>query len=66
MAVVIEIPLPGGAGICLNMPDWIVVLIFIMIFRVWGWPMVVRRWPMVVRRWPLAFTWPWHEDDFAF
>ncbi|CCT71622.1 uncharacterized protein FFB20_03442 [Fusarium fujikuroi] len=50
MAVVIEIPLPGGAGICLNMPDWIVVLIFIMIFRVWGWPMVVRRWPLAFTR----------------
>ncbi|KAF5249596.1 hypothetical protein FANTH_5103 [Fusarium anthophilum] len=59
MVIVIDIPLPGGRGIRFNIQEWIVVLIFILIFRAWGWPMVVRRWP-------LAFAWPWREDDYVF
>ncbi|KAF5613536.1 uncharacterized protein FSUBG_745 [Fusarium subglutinans] len=59
MVIVIDIPLPGGRGIRFNIQEWIVILIFILIFRAWGWPMVVRRWP-------LAFAWPWREDDYVF
>ncbi|KAK2476946.1 hypothetical protein H9L39_12170 [Fusarium oxysporum f. sp. albedinis] len=59
MVIVINIPLPNGATLRLNIQEWIALLIFILIFRAYGWPMVVRRWP-------LAFAWPWREDVWDF
>ncbi|PNP81340.1 hypothetical protein FNYG_05372 [Fusarium nygamai] len=59
MVIVIDIPLPGGAGITLHIQEWIVILVLVLIFRAWGWPLVVERWPM-------AFAWPWREDDYVF
>ncbi|KAM5509834.1 hypothetical protein FOXYSP1_12800 [Fusarium oxysporum f. sp. phaseoli] len=50
MVIVINIPLPNGATLRLNIQEWIVLLIFILIFRAYGWPMVVRRWPLAFAR----------------
>ncbi|KAI7765601.1 hypothetical protein LZL87_007352 [Fusarium oxysporum] len=40
MVIVINIPLPNGATLRLNIQEWIALLVFILIFRAYGWPMV--------------------------